>query len=141
MVLDSGRVWQNYLLKHKEERVMNENVVITVSCGTEDPNRATRALHLATMAQKEGKNVTLFLLDEAVSLAREGLVENMRAVTGDVAAEHLAYLQETGVEILACTPCCKARRITEEELVKGARFGTAVELINLCCNDAAVISL
>ena len=30
---------------------MMENVVIIVSCGTEDPNRATRAMHLATVAQ------------------------------------------------------------------------------------------
>ena len=45
---------------------MTNNVVITVACGTDDPNRATRAIHLATVAHKEGKNVALFLLDEAV---------------------------------------------------------------------------
>ena len=119
---------------------MTENVVITVSCGTDNPNRAARAIHLATVAHKAGKNVTLFLLDEAVYLAKEGLIEHVKAATGDVADDLMTYLQGHGVDILACTPCAKARRITEDELIDGARFGTAMELIERSC-DAAVISL
>jgi len=119
---------------------MTNNVVITVSCGTDDPNRATRAIHLATVAHREGRNVTLFLLDEAVYLAKEGLLENMKAVTGDSADDLMTYLQANGVPVLACTPCAKARKITEADLIEGARMGTAVELINLIA-DAAVINL
>jgi predicted peroxiredoxin len=119
---------------------MDDKVVITVSCGTNNPNRATRAIHLATVAHKEGKNVTLFLLDEAVYLAREGLLDNLRAATGDVADDLMAYLQAHEVPVLACTPCAKARRVKEEELIEGARMATAAELIHLAC-DATVISL
>jgi hypothetical protein len=92
---------------------MTNNVVIALSCGTNNPNRATRAFHLATVAHKEGKKVTVFLLDEAVYLARVGLADNLRAATGDIA---------------------------ESELIEGARFGAASELIHLAC-DGAVISL
>jgi predicted peroxiredoxin len=119
---------------------MTNNVVIVVSCGTDNPNRATRAIHLATVAHKEGKKVTLFLLDEAVYLAKQGLIAHLRAATGDVADDLLTYLQANGVPILACTPCAKARGIAPGDLVEGARMATAVELIQLCC-DAAVISL
>ncbi len=119
---------------------MSENVLVTVSCGTNNPNRATRAIHLATVAHKEGKNVTLFLLDEAVYLAREGLIDNLRAATGDVADDLMTYLQAHEVPILACTPCAKARKVQEEELIEGARMATAAELIHLAC-DATVISL
>lgn len=119
---------------------MTNNVVITVSCGTDDPNRATRAIHLATVAHREGKNTTLFLLDEGVYLAKKGLIDNLRAATGDVADDLMTYLQGHGVPILVCTPCAKARRITEDDLIDGARMGTAIELIHLSC-DAAVISL
>ena len=45
---------------------MTDNVLITLACGTDNPNRATRALFLAATAQKKGKNVTVFLLDDAV---------------------------------------------------------------------------
>lgn len=119
---------------------MTENFVITVSAGTDDPNRATRAIHLATVAHKEGKNVTLFLLDEGVYLAKKGLLDNLKAATGDIADDLMTYLQAHEVPVLACTPCAKARMMDESDLIEGARMGTAVELIQLC-SDAAVISL
>ena len=119
---------------------MTNNVVIALSCGTNDTNRATRAIHLATIAHKEGKNVTLFLLDEGVYLAKEGIITHVQAATGDVADDLLAYLQAYEVPILVCTPCAKARQIKEQDLIKGARMATAAEFINMSC-DAAVISL
>ena len=119
---------------------MTDNVLITLACGTDNPNRATRGLFLAAMAQKKGKNVTLFLLDEAVYLARKGAVENLRAATGDSADDSLAHLQAHGVPILVCTPCAKSRFIEEEDLEESCRMATAAELIDLAC-DAATICL
>jgi predicted peroxiredoxin len=119
---------------------MQDNVVITLSCGTDNPNRSTRAIHLATIAHKEGKQTTLFLLDEGVYIAKQGLAEHLRAATGDVADDLIAYLQAHEVPILVCTPCAKARRIEPDDLIEGARMATAAELIQLSC-DAAVISL
>ena len=119
---------------------MTNNVVIALSCGTNDTNRATRAIHLATIAHKEGKEVTLFLLDEGVYLAREGIITNVRAATGDIADDLLTYLQAHEIPILVCTPCAKARQINEEDLIEGSRMATAAEFINLSC-DASVISL
>jgi predicted peroxiredoxin len=119
---------------------MQEQVVITLSCGTDNPNRSTRAIHLATIAHKEGKRTALFLLDEGVYIAKQGLADNLRAATGDVADDLIAYLQAHEVPILVCTPCAKARRIEEKDLIEGARLASAAELINLAC-EAAVISL
>lgn len=119
---------------------MNNNVVIALSCGTNDTNRSTRAVMLATIAHKEGKNTCLFLLDEGVYLAKKGIMEHVKAATGDMADDHLAYLQAHEVPILVCTPCAKARQIGEEDLIEGARLATAPEFINLCC-DGTVISL
>ncbi len=119
---------------------MTNNVVVALSCGTNDTNRATRAIHLATIAHKEGKNTCLFLLDEAVYLAKKGIIAHVRAATGDIADDLLTYLQAHEVPILVCTPCANARQIQEDDLVEGARMATAVEFINLSC-DATVISL
>ncbi len=119
---------------------MTNNVVIALSCGTNDTNRATRALMFATVAHREGKNTTLFLLDEGTYLAREGIITHVKAATGDQADDHLAYLQAHEVPILVCAPCAVARQIEEKDLIEGARMATAPEFIKLCC-DAAVISL
>jgi len=119
---------------------MTDNVVVVLSCGTNDTNRATRAIHLATVAHQEGKNTTLFLLDEGVYLAKEGIITHVRAATGDIADDLLTYLQAHEIPILVCTPCAKARQIKAEDLIEGARMAPASELIHLSC-DAAVISL
>jgi predicted peroxiredoxin len=119
---------------------MTDNVLIIISCGTDNPNRATRGLFLATIAQKKGKNVTVFLLDDGVYLARKGVTENLKAATGDSADDSLAHLQAHEVPILVCTPCAKARFIQEEDLEDSCRMATAAELIDISC-DAATISL
>lgn len=119
---------------------MTDNVFVMLSCGTDNPNRTTRAVFLAMMAHKEGKSVNLFLLDEAVYIAKKGMAEHIRAATGDSCDDHLTYLQAQGVPILVCTPCAVARQIKEEDLIDGARMATGVEMIHLAC-DAAVISL
>ncbi len=119
---------------------MTQNVLIIISCGTDNPNRSTRGLFLATVAQKQGKNVTVFLLDEGVYLARKGITETLRAATGDSADDSLAHLQAHEVPILVCTPCAKSRFIEPADLADSCRMATAAELIDLAC-DAACISL
>jgi predicted peroxiredoxin len=119
---------------------MKENVLVVLSCGTDNPNRATRALFIAMVAAKKGKQTALFLLDEGVFIAKNGIVTNLRAATGDSADDHLTFLQEYNVPIMVCTPCAASRQITEEDLIKGARMSTGAELIDLACKST-VISL
>lgn len=119
---------------------MTDNVLIAISCGTDNPNRATRGLFLAAVAQKKGKNVTVFLLDDGVYLARKGGTQNIKAATGDSADDSMAHLQAHEVPILVCTPCAQSRFIEESDLAESCRMATAAELIDLSC-DAATISL
>jgi predicted peroxiredoxin len=110
---------------------MSERVLIILSCGTDNPNRATRALFFAMVAKKKGRDVAVFLLDEAVYLAKRGIAEHLRAATGDSADDHLTFLQEYEVPLLVCTPCAVTRQIQETDLVKGARYAKGDELIDL----------
>ncbi len=119
---------------------MSDNIIITISCGTDNTNRSTRGLHLATVAHKEGKQVTVFLLDEGVYLAKKGMCTHVKAATGDSADDLLTYLQAHQIPIIVCKPCAAARHITEEELEEGTRLGTAAELIHLM-SDAGTINL
>ncbi|HWH70929.1 MAG TPA: DsrE family protein [Candidatus Sulfotelmatobacter sp.] len=65
---------------------------------------------------------------------------NLKAATGDVADDLLAYLQEYEVPIYAGTPCAKARQISETDLIKGASLASATKMIDMAC-ESAVISL
>jgi uncharacterized protein involved in oxidation of intracellular sulfur len=117
---------------------MSERVLIVLSCGTDDPNRATRALFFAMVAKKKGKQVVIFLLDEAVYLAKRGVAEHLRAATGDSADDHLNYLQEYEVPLLVCTPCAVTRQIGEADLIKGARMAKGDEMIDLACSSTVL---
>jgi uncharacterized protein involved in oxidation of intracellular sulfur len=110
---------------------MSDRVLVVLSCGTDNPNRATRALFFATVAKKKNKEVAVFLLDEAVYLAKRGIIEHLQAATGDSADDHLHYLQEYKVPLLVCTPCALTRQIREADLIKGARMAKGDELIDL----------
>jgi predicted peroxiredoxin len=95
---------------------MNDSVLVTLSCGTDNTNRATRALFFAMVAKKKGK----------------------QAATGDSADDHLTFLQEYEVPLLVCTPCAVTRQITEADLVKGARMAKGDEMIDLACSSTVL---
>jgi predicted peroxiredoxin len=122
----------------KEDSAMSERVLVTLSCGTNNPNRATRALFFAMVAKKKGKEVSVFLLDEAVYLAKRGIIDHLQAATGDSADDHLHFLQEYGVPLLVCTPCAVTRQISEADLVKGARMAKGDELIDLASGSVVL---
>ena len=67
--------------------------------GLEDPTRATRALQLAMAAKETGHEVNVFFTDDAVVLAKDGMIDNVVAPTGDEAASHYHYLLENKVPI------------------------------------------
>ncbi|MBW1780539.1 MAG: DsrE family protein [Deltaproteobacteria bacterium] len=113
-------------------------VLITVSCGTNNPNRSVRAFHLAQVAHGMGKEVAVFLLDEAVYLARKGIAENLKAPTGDIADDLIAYLQEFEVPIYACAPCAKTRQIEEKDLMDGFEMAPATKMWELACESTTI---
>lgn len=117
-----------------------KKVLVVLSCGTDNPNRATRALFFAMVAKKEGKDTAVFLLDDGVYMAKKGVADKIQAATGDKADDHLSYLQEFNVPIYVCTPCAVSRGIKEEDLIEGASMATGGMMISLAC-ESAVISL
>ena len=73
--------------------------VFVLTRGLEDPTRVTRTFQLAKVAHETGHEVSLFLTDDAVVLAKEGMVDNIAAPTGDEAGPFLMYLVKNEVPI------------------------------------------
>ena len=67
--------------------------------GLEDPTRVTRALQLAKVAKEQGNEVKLFFTDDAVVLAKPGMVDQIKAPTGDEAKTYFEYLVKNHVPI------------------------------------------
>jgi predicted peroxiredoxin len=67
--------------------------------GLEDPTRVTRALQLAKVAKEQYHDVTIFLTDDAVVIAKPGMVDQVKAPTGDEAKPYLNFLIDKEVPI------------------------------------------
>jgi predicted peroxiredoxin len=73
--------------------------VFVLTRGLEDPTRVTRTFQLAKAAHENGHGVSLFLTDDGVVMAKEGMADNVVAPTGDEAGSHLYYLVDNKVPI------------------------------------------
>lgn len=73
--------------------------LFVITRGLEDPTRVTRALQLAKVAKEKGNEVNIFLTDDAVSLSKPGMLENVKAPTGDCARDYFSFLVENKVPI------------------------------------------
>lgn len=67
--------------------------------GLEDPTRVTRTLQLAKVAKEKGSDVNIFLTDDAVLLAKPGMVDHIKAPTGDEARTYFSFLVDSKVSI------------------------------------------
>jgi predicted peroxiredoxin len=67
--------------------------------GLEDPTRVTRCLQLTKVATEQKNEVHLFLTDDAVVLAKPGMVDTVKAPTGDGAKDYFDYILEKEVPI------------------------------------------
>jgi predicted peroxiredoxin len=120
--------------------VADHKVVINLATGLEDAERVTLAYLVATAAVERGHDVVLFLSKEAVRLALPGHAD---AVACD-GCPPLARLAEQytngGGELLVCPICFNARKLSEDELIEGARVGGATPLWEWIGEGATVFS-
>jgi predicted peroxiredoxin len=69
-----------------------EKFLFVLTRGLEDPTRVTRTFQLAKAASEDGNEVSVFLTDDAVVLAKQGMADYVAAPTGDEAVTYLTEL-------------------------------------------------
>jgi predicted peroxiredoxin len=77
----------------KRRHIMGKFLFV-MTRGIEDPTRVTRALQLAKVAKEQDHDVNVFLTDDAVVLAKPGMVDHIKAPTGDEAKPYFDFLVE-----------------------------------------------
>jgi predicted peroxiredoxin len=85
--------------KQRKEGLAMGKFLFVLTRGLEDPTRVTRTFQLAKVAKEKGNEVNLFLTDDAVVLAKPGMVDHVAAPTGDEAATYFSYLVDNKVPI------------------------------------------
>ncbi len=114
--------------------------MISASKGTDDPTMATLPFIAAKVATEEGHQVTLWLQNEAVVLAKKGIVEVVQGVGLKPLKELATVLQAAQVPLWVCQACAVARQITESDLVPGASFKTMADYIKAVADAESNVS-
>ena len=95
------------------------------SWGSDNPTNAEMIFGHGNALANAGHEVRIFLLGEAVTLARAVVRENLIPVGWPSIAEQWDESIKLGIHIECCGACARARGVTQEEIEKaGALVGT-----------------
>lgn len=116
-----------------------ETVLVNLATGLEDAERVTVAFLVANAALGSGKRVAIWTTKEAVRLTLDGFAVGT-ACDGCPPLERLfEQFQSGGGELMACPICFTARKLSEEDLVAGARLVGATPLWEWIGASAATV--
>lgn len=97
---------------------MATTLVLKLSHGGDEVERVGQALTVASTAIASGLGAELWLMGDAVALARPGVVEGLTLAHSPPLIELWEAVREGGA-IYACTQCLRRRGIAAEELRQG----------------------
>lgn len=102
-----------------------QQIVVHLSHFTDDLHRCFMALEVATLMQKSGAEVTLFLDLEGVRLVERRQLLNMTWGSSTTSlADHYDSFTEANGKVVLCSHCAKSARLGEMGLKRNAEIGT-----------------
>jgi predicted peroxiredoxin len=107
----------------------NEKLVIMVTAGPQDPERATIPFVMGCAALASEVDVVLGFQIDGVWLARKGEVDDVAAPEFPPLAGLVDTYRELGGKFLVCSPCMKSRDIQPEDLIEGAEIVAAARFV------------
>ena len=108
---------------------MASKLVVMVTHGPEDSERATIPFALAVTAQASGVETLVGLQVDGVFLLQKGKAEGVTFPGFAPLKELLDTYLEGGGQLIACIPCVKARNITTEDIIEGVTLVNAATFV------------
>lgn len=108
-------------------------IITTAPYGQE---RAYSALRFALTSLLEDIEINIFLLEDGVYVAKNN--QNPAEVPNYL--EYLENCIEAGAVVKVCGPCCKARGLSESDLIEGVQLATMHDLVAFVKESDKVIT-
>jgi predicted peroxiredoxin len=105
-------------------------LLYVLSHSTDDPRRAATGL-AAAAAAADAHEVGVWLTDEGVRLAVQGVADALLEEGPRLASDSLAALQAQGARLHVSRPCFVARGFETDQLVDGAEPAEPIALATL----------
>lgn len=115
---------------------MADRLLVKVTCGTDDPERANQGLTVAAAAVAAGASVSLWLTGDGAYFVASG---DRR--TYDLALEHATAAGDLVDAVLAggtvtlCTQCAARRGLTAADVLPGVRVAGAAAFVEEALAD------
>ncbi|MDI6781783.1 MAG: DsrE family protein [bacterium] len=108
-------------------------LLVVCACGLDNPNRASLAFLTAKGAKENKDNPTIFLANDGVIFAKNGIAqqETIQGVGLAAFSDVFEICQILKIPILVCKPCAEARGIKQDDLIDGARFSGIYDMAKL----------
>ena len=109
-------------------------LVIKVTAGTDDPERANQAFTVASMGVAAGAEVSLWLTGEAAWFAVPGRAAELSLPHASPLADLLEAVLAAG-QVTVCTQCAARRDLTEADIIDGIRIAGAAVFVEEVLTD------
>ncbi len=126
---------------YKINFIMNGKFCVSITNSHKNVDNATVGFVVALAAVGSEKETIIFLSTDGVWLAKKGEAEKINI------GDPFKPLQElvnsfiaNGGKILACTPCLKARGISEDQLIEGVSPAGGAVLVELLAQGTPCIT-
>ncbi len=113
---------------------MAQRLVVKVTCGEDDKERANQAFTVASAAVASGVPTSLWLTGEAAWLSVPGYAEQFSLPHATPLADLLEIVLEGGTVTL-CTQCAVRRGITDRAIRDGIRVAGAAVFVEEALRD------
>ncbi len=117
---------------------MSAKAVVSLTTGLEAPEKVTGAFLVAVGAAGQGRQTLLFLTQEAVRLATEGVAQGVACKGCPPLAELVKRYEAAGGRYLVCPICFNSRHLAEGDLIGNASLGGTVPMWQWIGDDPAV---
>ncbi len=107
---------------------MASRLVVKVTCGTDDPERANQALTVAAAGVAAGASVSLWLTGEAAWFAVPGRANDLTLPHATPVADLLDAVLAGG-SVTLCTQCAARRSLDESSVTPGIRIAGAAVFV------------
>jgi predicted peroxiredoxin len=119
---------------------MSNKFVISLTCATDNPDRATVAFVVANAAVASDRDTVVFLSIEGVRLSQKGVAESIHEEGFAPLKDLIANFAQAGGKIYVCSPCFKKRKLDESNLVPGAVIVGGAKLVEFMADGASSLS-
>jgi len=119
---------------------MSNKFVISLTCATDNPDRATVAFVVANAAVASDRDTVVFLSIEGVRLSQKGAAESIHEEGFAPLKDLIANFAQAGGKIFVCSPCFKKRKLDESNLVPGAVIVGGAKLVEFMADGASSLS-